>query len=295
MAVHTSVYTSNKADSNTMANEKDIKNLAHATEDIPEELELAKEWWATHGNIVTGVLAVMLAVVLGARWWHGRTEARENAAMTELQQAASPDALERLIDQNASRNATALARLRLGAVQYAAGKYDLAKAAYSDFVSSEPKHPLIDTATYGLAQCEEALGNVAESTALFRQFGTKFPDSPLAPLAELGVARGLILEGSAESRREGKALLDLFLTEHAGEQWAISADELIRAHNRLSIPEKPAEASDISSFLSAGAPEAEAETATDADVPATAQESTPEPSPEPSQEPSPGEEATPEN
>ena len=235
-----------------MDNSSDIKNLSHAKEEIPEELELAKEWWASHGNAVTAALVALLAVVLGSRWWTSRVEKRENAAMTALQEAATPDALERVIADNDSRHATAIARLRLGAVQYAAGNYELAKAAYADFVASEPRHPLLDNASYGLAQCAEALGDVVESTRLFREFCEDFPDSTLAPLARIGVARGLILQGTEESRREGKAMLDLFLTEHAGEPWAIAADEIIRAHNRLSVPEKPAESSDIASFLAGG-------------------------------------------
>lgn len=235
-----------------MAVSSDMKNLAHAREEIPEELELARQWWASHGNAVTIALVVLLAAVLGSRWWKNHAEAKENAAMTALQEASTPDALERIVAQNDSRNATAIARLRLGAVQYAAGNYDLAKSAYSDFAASEPKHPLYDMAAYGIAQCTEALGDVGESIRLFREFGEKFPDSPLAPLARLGEARGLILTGTDESRREGKSILDLFLTEHAGSPWAIAADELIRATDRLAVP-KPAEAtSDIASFLASG-------------------------------------------
>ena len=251
-----------------MASDSDIKNLSHAQEETPEELERAKEWWAAHGNAVTAVLVVVLLAVLGTRWWKGRAEARENAAMTQLQEATTPDALERVVQDGGSRHAAALARLRLGAVQYGAGQYALAKSAYEDFLAAEPRHPLADVASYGVAQCEEALGNVEESVRLFREFGEKFAGSTLAPLATLGVARGLVLRGTDESRREGKAMLDLFLTEHAGEPWASAADELIRAHKRLSVPEKAEAASDIASFLAGGAPEPEEAPAAEEPAPA---------------------------
>lgn len=252
-----------------MATDKDIRNLSHAQEETPEELALVREWWSAHGNLVTGVLVALLVVVLGARWWKARSDAREEAAMAQLQDAAfSPDALERVIHDGGSRSAAALARLRLGEAQYAAGKYDLAKAAYADFLAAEPGHDLAYVAAYGLAQSEEALGNVAESVRLFREFGGKYAASPLAPLATLGVARGLVLSGTEEAKKESKSILELFLTEHAGEVWAASADELLRAHNRLTVPAAPAAdaaASDIASFLSgASAPEAPAAPAAEA-------------------------------
>ena len=259
-----------------MATDRDIKNLSHAQEETPEELELVREWWSAHGNLVTGVLVALLVVVLGARWWKARSDAREEAAMAQLQEAAfSPDALERVIHDGGSRSAAALARLRLGEAQYAAGKYDLAKAAYADFLATDPGHDLAYVAAYGLAQCEEALGNVAESVRLFREFGEKYASSPLAPLATLGVARGLVLSGSEEAKKESKSILELFLTEHAGEVWATSADEILRAHNRLTVPAAPeaeTAASDIASFLSgAPAPEAPAEETPVAEVPAAAE------------------------
>ena len=245
-----------------MATDRDIKNLSHAQEETPEELELVREWWSAHGNLVTGVLVALLVVVLGTRWWKARSDAREESAMAQLQEAAfSADALERVVHDGGSRAAAAFARLRLGEVQYAAGKYDLAKAAYADFLAADPGHDLAYVAAYGLAQREEALGNVSESVRLFREFGEKYPSSPLAPLATLGVARGLVLSGSEDAKKESKSILELFLTEHAGEVWAASADELLRAHNRLSIPAAPASeaaaATDIaSSSEAAEAPEA---------------------------------------
>ena len=263
-----------------MAPDSDIKNLSHAKEETPEELERLREWWSAHGNAVTAVLVALLVVVLGARWWRARTAAREDAAMEKLQNVGSSvDELERLIHDGSSRNAAAFARLRLGAVQYAGGKYELAKAAYEEFLASEPGHDLAPVAAYGLAQSEEALGNVAESVRLFREFGDKYASSPLAPLATLGVARGLVLVGTDEARRESKSILELFLTEHAGEAWAGAADELLRAHNRLSVPERAAPEtaaeSDIASFLSgAPAPAAESEPAP-AEAPAAAQAEAP--------------------
>ncbi|NLB68819.1 MAG: hypothetical protein GX804_03910, partial [Lentisphaerae bacterium] len=48
---------------------------------------------------------------------------------------------------------------------------------------------------------------------------------------------------------EGKAVLDLLITEKAGSRWAVYADELARAKDRLKIPQIPS-TTDLSSFFS---------------------------------------------
>ena len=65
----------------------DMKNLAHAQGDTPEELENLKEWWNEHGNLVTIVLLVVLAAVVGFKQFAAWRERRQANAMAELRQA----------------------------------------------------------------------------------------------------------------------------------------------------------------------------------------------------------------
>ncbi len=228
-----------------MANED--RNLSHAAPEPVEELEALKDWWNSHGDKVTmGLIAVLVAVIGWQQYgrWHNRTTAR---AMSEFDSARTPEALELLINDNASKTVTPLARLRLASIYFADEKYTLAQSTYEAFLAENTDHPMADVAQVGLAHCLEATGKVEEAAAKFKAFAEENQDSFLAPMARIGLGRCLILGGK---RDEGKAVLDLFITEKAGTRWASYADELLRSKDRLSIPAAPA-STDLSSFFSA--------------------------------------------
>lgn len=238
-----------------MANED--RNLSHAAPESVEELEALKTWWNSHGDRVTmGVIAVLVAVIGFQQYTRWQSKANTNA-MAAFDSARTPEALEQLINDNASKTVTPLARLRLANIYFGEQNYTLAQSAYEAFLSENANHPLADVATVGLAHSLEANGKVEEAAAKFKAFAEAKPDSFLAPMAQIGLGRCLILAGQ---RDEGKGVLDLFITEKAGTKWASYADELLRAKDRLTIPAAPA-STDLSSFFSAeesatGVPEA---------------------------------------
>ena len=271
--------------------DKDIKNLSHTTGGTPEELEELKQWWNAHGNAVTIVMCIVLAVVFGARWIRGHRENNAARAMAELQQAGDVAALESVIHEDRAAPVTDLARLRLAAMHDSAGEFEQAADAYRAFLDASPDHFLADIAAFGLAHCDEALGRVAEAAEAFRKFHeTDHPNSSLAPDARIAEARCLILTGTDEGKREGKAKLDLFLTEYPGTAWAAQADEVIRAKDRLSVP-APAGEIDLSALLQPAEPAPAAPAAEPAPAP-TPEAPAPEPAPEaPAAEPAPAPEA----
>jgi predicted negative regulator of RcsB-dependent stress response len=244
----------------------DMKNLAHAQGDTPEELENLKAWWNEHGNLVTIVLLVVLAAVVGFKQLSAWRERSQANAMAELRQAADPEALEALV-RSAPASVVPLARLQLGAYYYGRHNYDLALDAYRGIVEDSPDHALAGPlAAVGVAQCEEALGHVEKAAELFAAFAAANTNSYLAPLATIGRARCLVLQGTEESRAKGKQILDLFLTESPDTAWAAQADEVIRARNRLSVPAAPA-AVDVETLLAGpgeAAPDAAAAAVADA-------------------------------
>ena len=261
----------------------DTKNLAHAQGDTPEELENLKEWWNEHGNLVTIVLLVVLVAVVGFKQLNAWRERRQANAMAELRQAADPEALEALV-RSGPKSVVPLARLQLGAWYYGRRNFDLALDAYQGILDDSPDHALAGPlAAVGVAQCEEALGRVERAAELFAAFAAANTNSYLAPLATIGEARCLVLQGTEESRAKGKQILDLFLTESPGTAWAAQADEVIRARNRLSVPAAPA-AVDVETLL-AGPGEATADAVADALAEPEA------PAPEPAAEPAPEAEA----
>ena len=248
-----------------MAKPNDIeKNLAHAQGDTPEELVKLREWWNAHGNQVTIVLLVVLAVVLGVRWYRNHQESARAAAAAALGAAAGrvdqaaiglvygrPDAAQ-LDDAEAAlegvvaeRNASTapLALLRLASLRCTRGRIDLAEADYRTFLQDHPDHELAPLARSGLAHCAEAAGRIDEAVELFRAFRAEFPSSHLANDALLGEARCLILKGTAESRSDAKELLDGFLIDNSGDSapspWAGFMQELLSDIDRLRVPASP--------------------------------------------------------
>lgn len=227
-----------------MANEE--RNLSHATAESIDELEGIKEWWHAHGDTITIVILAVLVAVIGFQQygrWNVRREAR---AMQAFEAAASADALEQIISENTSRSVTPLARLRLAGVFFRQEKYDLAQSVYEAFLADTPDHELADIARVGLAHALEANHEIEAAVNHFRAFTETRANSFLAPMATIGLGRTLILAGR---RDEGKAVLDLFITETAGTRWAGFADEILRSRDRLTLPETTG-AIELASFFS---------------------------------------------
>ena len=238
-----------------MSTSKDLKNLAHATEETPEELEELKLWWERHGNIVTTILVALLVVVVGVRQWRSWRQSREQAAMDAMQNAVTADQLEEAAVSSKSAAVTALARLRLAGMRYESGEYELSLEAYEAFLRDSPNHPLVCVAKSGAAHALEALGRLDDAEEAYAAIAEDPTSSPFSADASLGQARVLVLKGTEESKARGKAMLDLFLAENAGTAWAGSADELLRAIDRLKMPERK---DDVTAFLDAPAADADA-------------------------------------
>jgi predicted negative regulator of RcsB-dependent stress response len=209
-------------------------------------LESLKIWWNKYGNAVTIVAVIILIVVVGKQRFESFRERRTAQAMTDLDSASSPQAVEEIITANKSSVVTPLARLRLGSFYFNAEQYSLALSTYEEFLAKHPRHNFAPVAELGLAHSLEATGKVSEAADKFEKFLQKNPDSFLSIPARLGLGRTLILSGKKD---EGKAVLDLLITEKAGSRWAVYADELARAKDRLKIPQIPS-TTDLSSFFS---------------------------------------------
>jgi len=223
------------------------KNLEHVQKDEIPELEALKEWWKKHGDKITyALLAVVLLTFGYQKLGDWRTKASAES-FAEFAAANTPEMLEQFIEKESSSALAAHARLRLGIVYYTEEKYANAKEIYTAFLKHNARHPQADIAKIGVAACAEAMGDVAEAAELFGAFADANPDSWLAPLARVGYGRNLILAGKMD---EGKKILDLFIAENAGTEWAKYADEVLRNRTRLTIP-KMADPFDVSSFFNA--------------------------------------------
>ncbi|MGN0845455.1 MAG: YfgM family protein [Kiritimatiellia bacterium] len=232
-----------------MPPKKDLQNLQHA-QDIPEELANLKEWWNANGNIVTIVLIVILLCVLGIRQFKTAKASRIEKISTEYLASSDATGFETIIQENKSDDVVAMARLRLASLYYFDNKISLAATVYQDFLNNHVNHPMMDVALDGLAHCMEAQGKIDEAIAGYSRLTSDYPQSFLVADAIIGKARCLFLKDTEESKREGKSMLDLFLTENARSDWAEFADETLRAKDRLKVITPKEQFADIEKFLS---------------------------------------------
>lgn len=232
----------------TMPPKKDLQNLQHA-QDVPEELESLKEWWNANGNIVTIVLVVILLCVLGIRQFKTMRANRIEKISTAYLVSSDAAGFETIIQENKSDDVVAMARLRLASLYYFDGKIGLAADVYQDFLNTHVNHPMMDVALDGLAHCMEAQGKIDEAIAGYSRLSSDYPQSFLLADAIIGRARCLFLKGTEDSKREGKSILDLFLTENARSDWAEFADETLRAKDRLKVVTPKEQLTDIEKIL----------------------------------------------
>ena len=224
-----------------MAHEE--KNLGHAQQETVPELEALKEWWKSHSDKITYALIAVLALIIGAQQFDRWRDRSSSGAFADYWNARTGGtaALEQVVADGKSPSMTALTRLLLGQQYFTDGKYDIAREVYEALLKDQPNNPFAGIAKVGVAFCAEGLGDTAGAAELFKAFADANPGHFLEPMARIGYGRNLILSGEKD---RGKTVLDLFITENAGNDWASIADDVMRNRNRLSVP-KPT----ISSFL----------------------------------------------
>jgi len=169
-----------------------------------------------------GILAVSVAFTLRAR----ERNARDRAAL-DFSTAATPEALQNVINSHANTPVAALAQLQLKTQRFNLGEYELALGNYEAFLDANIGHPLGNAASLGRLMCLEALGRFAEALEGFSAFAA---GDVLYPQAQFGRARCLEkLDRLGEAR-------DVYVA--IGEElpdtiWASQALEFKRAVDRL--------------------------------------------------------------
>jgi tetratricopeptide (TPR) repeat protein len=146
-------------------------------------------FWEAHGRkIIWGLVGLVVLTVAGYYWQATAQAERENMA-TRFSEAETPDALESLIRDYGTKPVAANALLKLGTLQFEAGRFDEAEQVYKRFIQGFPSHPLVPQARYGLAVVAEARGQHGEASQLYQNFVQQYVTSPLVPAARVGLAR----------------------------------------------------------------------------------------------------------
>ena len=174
-------------------------------------------FWQLHGRkIVWGVVAVLAAVVVVVQVQRQAAD-REVEAAERVAQTVDPGLLQPLAREYKGKNLGAQALLRLADVHSQAGRLTEAQAAYQEFLTVYPQHPLADSAQLGQAATLEAAGKLEDAKARYLQIVSR-PNSYATVAAKLGVARCAETLGQT---KEARQYYEELAPAVAGTQWAL--------------------------------------------------------------------------
>ena len=190
-------------------------------------------FWHQHGRkIIWGAIAVLAGGVIYVQMQRQAGE-RETEAATRLAQATEPGLIVPLVKEFSGKNIGAQALLRLAELYSQAGRLPEALAAYQEFLTTYPQHPLVDSAQLGQAASLETAGKLEDAKARYIQLSSKF-SGYTAVAAKLGAARcAEVLGQTKEARQYYEELAPVI----AGSPWALTTAIRLDVLNRT--PEAP--------------------------------------------------------
>ena len=192
--------------------------------EAPEELMELRDWWEKHGNLCSTILLVVVAIYVGITFWrrHQATVADEAAAAAAT--ARSVEDFEKVATEFPSTGEAPVSLLKAAAEYCRTGQYAVAGEKYTAFLKKYSSHELAPIAKLGIAYVAEAQGTFDAAEKGYSDFlATEDGKGYLAPVATLGRARCLALQGKSE---EARTILDQMTADNSNTIWALQADDL---------------------------------------------------------------------
>ncbi|MEI8123042.1 MAG: tetratricopeptide repeat protein [bacterium] len=176
--------------------------------------------------ITAGLAAV---IVLAIFLYRANRDANEEKASRMLGEARNVQALQAILNQYPSTSAARLSILQMAKAQYDNGDYVAAQTTYKNFLSKYPDHPMAGIAEVGLIHCTEGVGQTDQALAAFTAFALKNKDHFLAPVALFGKARCL---ETLKRHKEARAVYEDFLVSHPKSEWQGDIEEALKQLDR---------------------------------------------------------------
>ena len=174
-------------------------------------------FWQAHGRkILWGVVGALAIGVIAVQMQH-QAAAREEEAAVRLAQTTEPMALLQLAREYKGRGVGAQAYLQLANLQSQAGHLPETMAAYQEFLTIYPHHPLVAAAQLGQAESLEASGKLEEAKLQYSQIAYR-PSSYTTVAAKLGAARCAEALGQT---KEAAQIYEELMPAVAGTPWAV--------------------------------------------------------------------------
>jgi predicted negative regulator of RcsB-dependent stress response len=141
-----------------------------------------------------GISALVIIFAISTVAKNKRHQANAEAGQL-LMTASSEDAFQQIIDKYAQTSAAPSALLALARSAYNKGEYEIAQAAYNDFLKKYSSHDMAAIAAYGQAACLEAQNNLEAAATEYQKTADEYPESFIVPMALLNQGNVLVQLG----------------------------------------------------------------------------------------------------
>ena len=161
-------------------------------------------FWALHKQKILAAAVVLILLLFGGSIYFGLQAVKTQKAQAAYAAADSIEGWQALIREFPDSIAAGDSYLRIGQKMREDGKYSESDTAYDSFVHRFPKHPLLVTGYMGLAANAELEHHLDKALDEYKEVGTQFSSSYMAPMALFQQAR------LAETKGELKEAQQLF-------------------------------------------------------------------------------------
>lgn len=214
-------------------------------EELPLDLQLLDFWDKNKKLVIAAVCAIVVGVgvYLAVDRWMEQQREEQGRALAGAKEAKDYAAV---ASQFKGENVGAFALLLLADQQYQDGKYSDAEKTYNRFAEEYPKHPMLDSAFYGIGAARESRGDYAGAISSYQRVAET--PNPVHGL-DARMAIGRCLEATQQWKKARQGYEDLIaaqpnssLAERARSR-IITLDREARARGEsLTPPPKPASA-----------------------------------------------------
>ena len=161
-------------------------------------------FWALHKQKILAAAVVLILILFGGSIYFGLQAVKTQKAEAAYAAADSIEGWQAVIREFPDSIPAGDSYLRIGQKMREDGKYSGSDTAYDSFVHRFPKHPLLVTGYMGLAANAELENHPDKALDEYKEVGTQFSSSYMAPMALFQQAR------LAETKGELKEAQQLF-------------------------------------------------------------------------------------
>jgi len=169
--------------------------------DEPRIVPEPDEFFETYQKHILGGAAALLLIFLGGLGFWFWQQNREAAAMEVFTQAVDLEDFQQVAGEFPETRAGAFALLESAKQQKEAGNWAAAVESYSAFVQKHGNNPLAPTAELGLARALEGAEDWDAAQNAYLEMINTSPPHPFSPAAHVGLARVYSAQGEIQAAR----------------------------------------------------------------------------------------------